>query len=194
MDDAVAPVAKRPRAAAAPAADARGEAQLARLEDYKRKHGDCNVPQRCAEGSRLSPREDLPLGSWVSNQRQGKKKLDRGEPSAGMTAERVARLDALGFAWSGPISTSHFAWARALKDEAQGGVEVLPVWRCPHCDKSMVSVLAKNAKLWGNSSCPNCSPAKTGTKTKTNKNKKQKRDPKCEDCQLKSKNFGFEVW
>ena len=28
-----------------------------------------------------------------------KKKLDRGEPCEGMTAERAARLTALGFAW-----------------------------------------------------------------------------------------------
>jgi hypothetical protein len=57
------------------------------------------VPKRWAEDPRL--------GSWVSRQRTGKKKLDRGEPSnggaggasLGMTAERVARLMALGFEW-----------------------------------------------------------------------------------------------
>jgi hypothetical protein len=33
-------------------------------------------------------------------QRTNKRKMDRGEPSEGMTAERAARLDALlGFAW-----------------------------------------------------------------------------------------------
>jgi hypothetical protein len=37
------------------------------------------------------------LGRWVAHQRQGKKKLDRGEPSKGMTAARVAKLDELGF-------------------------------------------------------------------------------------------------
>ena len=67
------------------------EAQLARLSAYKAEHGDCNVPQGWAE--------DLPLGSWVSTQRRRKKKLDRGEPSEGMTAARAAKLDALGFAW-----------------------------------------------------------------------------------------------
>jgi hypothetical protein len=47
------------------------------------------VPNRCAE--------DTVLGRWVSKQRTRKKKLDRGEPSEGMTVARVAKLDALGF-------------------------------------------------------------------------------------------------
>ena len=67
------------------------EAQLAKLRKYRRKHGDCNVPRGWAE--------DPPLGGWVGTQRQYKKALDRGEPSEGMTAARVAKLEALGFAW-----------------------------------------------------------------------------------------------
>ena len=43
--------------------------------------------------------EDPPLGRWVNNQRVGKKALDRGERSRGMTAARAAKLAALGFAW-----------------------------------------------------------------------------------------------
>ena len=66
------------------------EAQLAKLKKYRRKHGDCNVPTGWAEDPRL--------GTWVKNQRRGKKKrnkrlrkLDRGDqPSCGMTAARVA--------------------------------------------------------------------------------------------------------
>jgi hypothetical protein len=38
------------------------------------------------------------LGGWVHNQQTRKRKLDRGEPSKGMMAERVAWLEALGFA------------------------------------------------------------------------------------------------
>jgi hypothetical protein len=72
--------------------DAGWEAQLAKLKAYKRKHGDCSVPNRWAE--------DPPLGRWVGTQRKFKRKLDRGEPSEGMTAARVAKLDALGFAWT----------------------------------------------------------------------------------------------
>jgi predicted secreted Zn-dependent protease len=72
--------------------DAAWEVQLARLAAYKAAHGDCKVPRRWAEDPRL--------GSWVCTQRQLKRKLDRGEPSEGMTAERTARLEALGFAWN----------------------------------------------------------------------------------------------
>jgi hypothetical protein len=58
---------------------------------YKVAHGDCSVPFRWAE--------DLRLGWWVDKQRAYKRKLDRGEPCEGMTAERAAKLEALGFAW-----------------------------------------------------------------------------------------------
>jgi hypothetical protein len=71
--------------------DTAWEARLAKLKAYKRRHGDCNVPQSWAEDPRL--------GRWVNTQRQGKKKLDRGEPGGGMTAARAAKLEALGFAW-----------------------------------------------------------------------------------------------
>jgi hypothetical protein len=54
-------------------------------------HGDCSVP--------FSWAEDPQLGGWVSKQRKRKKALDRGDPSPGMTAARVARLEVLGFAW-----------------------------------------------------------------------------------------------
>jgi hypothetical protein len=68
------------------------EAQLAKLKTYKRKHGDCSVPQGWAE--------DPALGSWVNNQRsRTKKKLDRGDPNMKITAARVAKLDKLGFTW-----------------------------------------------------------------------------------------------
>jgi hypothetical protein len=75
-----------------PRNDAGWEAQLAKLKAYKRKHGDCIVPRRWAE--------DKPLGTWVKSQRLFKRKLDRGEPSEGMTATRVAKLDKLGFDWA----------------------------------------------------------------------------------------------
>ena len=63
------------------------EAQLARLAAYKAAHGDCSVPGGWADDRRLA--------GWVQNQREGKRKLDHGEPSPGITAERVARLTAL---------------------------------------------------------------------------------------------------
>ena len=73
--------------------EAKWEAQLARLADYKVAHGDCDVPNRYVK-------DKVALGLWVADQRQHKNKLARGEPCKGMTAERVARLTALGFAWA----------------------------------------------------------------------------------------------
>jgi hypothetical protein len=67
------------------------EVQLARLAASKVAHGDCNVPQRWAEDSRLA--------TWVNKQRQLKRKLDRGEPGEGMSAERAAQLTAVGLVW-----------------------------------------------------------------------------------------------
>jgi hypothetical protein len=56
---------------------------------YRRRHGDCNVPQGWAE--------DPKLGRWVKRQRAGKRALDRGEPSEGMTVAREAKLEAIDF-------------------------------------------------------------------------------------------------
>jgi hypothetical protein len=94
--------------------DAGWETRLAKLNAYKRWHGDCSVPRGWAE--------DPGLGSWVDNQRKGKKKLDRGEPSPGITAARVAQLDALGFVWDPPCrvcETDDAGWARWLTKLAQ---------------------------------------------------------------------------
>ena len=66
------------------------ETQLAKLKTCNHRHGDCNVPQRWAE--------ERGLGTWVNTHRRGKKKLDRGEPSDGMTVARAVKLEALGFA------------------------------------------------------------------------------------------------
>jgi hypothetical protein len=71
--------------------EAAWEAQLARLAAYKVARGDCNVPTRWPM--------DPALGNWVKNQRTYKRWLDCGEPSKGMTAERAARLTALGLVW-----------------------------------------------------------------------------------------------
>jgi hypothetical protein len=75
-------------------ADALWERNLSNLVAYKAEHGHCIVP-------RSHRAEDPPqcLGLWVAKQRAYKRKLDRGEPSDGLTAERVAKLDALGFIW-----------------------------------------------------------------------------------------------
>jgi hypothetical protein len=92
--------------------DAGWERWLAQLKAYAHRHGDCNVPRRWAD--------DPQLGRWVDSQRYCKKKLDRGEPSLGMTAARVAKLDALGFAWElSAAAISHKA-SQGAPDDAAG--------------------------------------------------------------------------
>jgi hypothetical protein len=105
------------------------EVQLARLAAYKVVHGDCNVPTRWAEDPRL--------GGWVNHQRALKQKLDRGEPSKGMTAERAARLTALGFAW-GPNEAE---W------EAQ--LARLAAYKVVHGDCNVPKCWAEDRRLGG---------------------------------------------
>ena len=69
--------------------DAGWEAQLAKLEACMAESGDSSAPVAWAE--------DPGLGRWVTAQRAHKKRLDRGQPSFGMTAARAAKLEALGF-------------------------------------------------------------------------------------------------
>ena len=45
---------------------------------------------------------DPKLGRWVSAQRKAKKDLDAGSSKPGITSERIAKLDAIGFDWSPP--------------------------------------------------------------------------------------------
>jgi hypothetical protein len=91
------------------------EAQFARLAAHKVVHGDCNVPQRWAE--------DPQLGTWVSTQRFYKKELDRGEPSQCMTAARVAKLEALGFAWQLASGNRRHAMAPTAPEGMEEEVE-----------------------------------------------------------------------
>ena len=70
------------------------EVMRARLAAFKAEHGHCRVPQNHPA--------DPKLGTWVSQQRQNKKRLDASDPSPWITAERVAQLEALGFEWSLP--------------------------------------------------------------------------------------------
>ena len=64
--------------------EVRWERMFALLLEYKHRHGDCNVPARWPENSRLA--------AWVDVQRRFKKtgKLNR---------ERIRRLEEIGFAW-----------------------------------------------------------------------------------------------
>ncbi|CAN5143644.1 hypothetical protein BH23VER1_BH23VER1_35730 [soil metagenome] len=58
------------------------EIRFAELVEYKKKHGDCLVPQPAGKHSTLS--------LWVSRTRTGRDKL---------SAERIRRLEEIGFVW-----------------------------------------------------------------------------------------------
>jgi hypothetical protein len=66
---------------------------LKRLLKFIGKTGHCLVPNRYPEDPRL--------GSWVSTQRRQYKVYSSGpKKSTSMTAERVSRLEEIGFQWS----------------------------------------------------------------------------------------------
>jgi hypothetical protein len=69
-----------------------------KLKEYKKKHGDCNVPQ--------SFKEDSTLANWVKTQRQSKSKLSQGQCDA---------LDAIGFDWD-PLMTAWNEMYKKLKE------------------------------------------------------------------------------
>lgn len=62
------------------------EAKYSELQAWRRTHGDCNVPMAAEKGGALA--------RWVSAQRAGFK-------SGRLAAERIARLEAIGFVWDG---------------------------------------------------------------------------------------------
>jgi hypothetical protein len=118
--------------------DTSWEAQLAKLRTYRRRHGDCNVPQRWAE--------DLALGTWVYTQRKRKKKLDHGDPSSlGMTAARAAKLEALGFAWQ----LSAAAVSEANRDDVgwEAQLAKLKAYKQKHGDCSVPQGWAEDSRL-----------------------------------------------
>jgi hypothetical protein len=69
------------------------------LADYRRKHGDCDVPLKYAENPSL--------GTFVNRQRTEYRKMLANKPSS-MTNEKVEELNRLGFTWA--MRESHTAW------------------------------------------------------------------------------------
>ncbi|KAL7563089.1 hypothetical protein ACA910_022582 [Epithemia clementina (nom. ined.)] len=63
------------------------------LVDYKRLHGDCNVPQAWPENRQL--------GRWVMKQRCQYTLRQKGDRCQ-ITDERIQRLNDLGFSWTAP--------------------------------------------------------------------------------------------
>lgn len=79
-----------------------------RLKAYKRKHGNCLVPNRYPQ--------DTQLGSWVSAQRrQYKIVTGGGTESAAMTPERAKKLRDLGFEWS-TTNPRNVPWETRFKE------------------------------------------------------------------------------
>ena len=69
------------------------------LTEYKREHGNCDVPVR------YEPNHSL--GTFVNRQRTEYRKLQSGKPSS-LTQQRVDELNRLGFAWT--VRESHSSW------------------------------------------------------------------------------------
>jgi hypothetical protein len=105
------------------------EGWLAKLRQYRTEHGDCRVPRGCAE--------DPGLGSWVSNQRKGKQKLERGKLCGGMAAVQAAKLDAPGFAWEVGAWTHDAGWEtqRLVRTRKNGTPKDVVCPYCATCDK-----------------------------------------------------------
>lgn len=66
------------------------EERYEELLQYKKKHGNCNVPITCVEAPKL--------GTWVKCQRRQWKLRCNGSQSS-MTSSRIAKLDAVEFSW-----------------------------------------------------------------------------------------------
>jgi len=58
---------------------------------YKDKYGNCHVPTKY--------KANTALGRWVSTQRAEYKKYQEGAAKTSMNAEKIRRLESIGFAW-----------------------------------------------------------------------------------------------
>ena len=76
------------------------ESRFKELKQYKKKHGTCHVPH-------VKSGAHKQLADWVTYQRSGYsefiKARQAGKPTVncrGMTEDRIARLEKIGFEWS----------------------------------------------------------------------------------------------
>ena len=80
------------------------------LKRYRERHGHCRVPQHYVTADDDDGNEKgVCLGTWVLTQRREAKKRLEGQPSR-MTADRVAKLDALDFEWDAANTLWHRHW------------------------------------------------------------------------------------
>ena len=64
------------------------------LKEYQAEYGNCLVPQRGGY------KENTALGRWVTYQRSEYKKFCKGDKKTYIDADRIRRLESIGFAWS----------------------------------------------------------------------------------------------
>ncbi len=79
------------------------------LKVYKRKHGDCNVPQK-----------DNDLGVWVNKQRNEYNKRLEGMKSQ-LSLEQMSQLNSIGFSWT--VMYGQDLWVRKY-NEMYGGQDL----------------------------------------------------------------------
>ena len=77
-----------------------------RLAAFKAEHGHCRVPQNHPT--------DPQLGGWVGDQRKYKKRLAASQPNPKITAERLVKLEALGFEWATKYVADEAGWEAML--------------------------------------------------------------------------------
>jgi len=81
--------------------------RLQELTKYRAGNGSCNVPNKW--------KGNPALGKWVNAQRQYYRTKNEGKPSS-LTAERIARLEAIGFEWTLRSLTPWDSRLEELKD------------------------------------------------------------------------------
>jgi hypothetical protein len=102
------------------------EDRLSELADYRKIYGQCNVPNRYSENTKL--------GAWVKNQRSHYKLREEGKISP-MTPSRIQALESLGFEWD-----SHgAAWDDRLSELAE--------YRESHGHCNVLRKYSENSKL-----------------------------------------------
>ena len=128
-------------------AEERWQMQCGQLRAFKEEHGHCNV-------HKLGWPDAPALGNWVANQRAAKKRLDSGEPARGLTAERMAVLDEMGFEWArGTTGSNRSHGAVRAGDNWKGSKAALVKWTCPHCSCARLSVMPWVAARWEVAGC-----------------------------------------
>ena len=84
------------------------EQRFTELEEFKKKHGHCNVPKRWNENPQL--------GKWVHKQRFEHKCREEGKRSA-MSDNRIALLESVGFEWVAAVDRKkHDQWKLRLDE------------------------------------------------------------------------------